>query len=276
MPRYFMSGPDAVMTDYPSPNSYASPTTKSSGCGAVTDSSASDGANTASRQPLTRILVVDEDRESREILVDQLMSLGVEALGVPDSLAALNAVGYQLPDLILTACAEPGAASYETSMRLAVANRARDARIPIILMTTAVDAFLWSPRGDNGVVDVLCRPVRTEKLQAVLELWLRRPLSARPAPEPPFPPIRSIADFYRLRLTEDIQLFERAWSDRDNILMADLAHHLRGNALMVGAPQVFMLADRLERAITGKKPLGQDALRDILAALKEAIARHFE
>ena len=77
-------------------------------------------------------------------------------------------------------------------------------------------------------------------------------------------------------LAEDIQGFEHALATRDRLNMAHFAHRAKGAAIALRAHHAADLADRLELASRGDMPLGRQAIWDTVAALKAAIARHFE
>ncbi|WP_158628859.1 Hpt domain-containing response regulator [Dyella choica] len=230
-------------------------------------------------QTPARVLVIDEDPQSRCFLVDQIKALGQEPLAVPDSLAALNVMTYQAPDLILMACDGPDTAVYKSALRLVVANRARHASIPIIILSTTRDAFLWQLCMDDGIVGVLQKPVHAGKLEALLRVWLDLPLLAHDEPSEPDPPFETIYQWYQASqasLVEETRAFEQALAEHDKLSMAHFAHRAQGVAFSLGAHQAAELADRLEQAARGNLPWESKSIQETLAALKEAIARHFE
>ncbi|GLQ87865.1 Hpt domain-containing response regulator [Dyella flagellata] len=217
-----------------------------------------------------RILVVAKDRQGRTVLADQLKSLGLDPLPVADSLAALNAIDREAPDVILMALEGPDATVYQALLRLAVAKLAKRTRIPLVAIMEqggenrrrALDSWL------DGV---LHQPLRPEALYATLARWLDLPPPAGQAPDEPLPP-----PWCRACIDVDIQEYERALARQDTLNMVHFAHRAKGAALVLRANQAAALADRLELAARGYAPLPPEEIQRTLAALKVAIARHFD
>ncbi|RUL68410.1 response regulator [Dyella choica] len=243
---------------------------------AVRERAAIYRANATPTPTPARILVIDEDAQSRSVLVSQLKALDLEPLAVPDSLAALNVITYQAPDLILIACDGPDTAAYKTVMRLVVVSHARQACIPIIILAGERDVFFWQLCLDDDIVDVLQKPVRAEKLQVSMGLWLDLPPTVSHEPNESLPPFEDTPQWYRACLAAEIHAYEQALATHDTFLMVHYAHRTHGVALVLGIDRAAKLADRLEQSARGHKPLKPDGIRKTLAALKEAIARHFE
>ena len=221
-----------------------------------------------------RIMVLEADPPSRSTLVDLILGLGLEPLVVLDGAAALKSIDLRAPDMILMACdGLPSPERGEFKLCLMMRKRRADHPcIPIILLATGPDAFLWQNYiGDCGIEGVLEMPLRAQKLRAMLELWLDLPLKHEPKKS--LPSTQVTDDWCQACLTEYIQGFEQAWAKRDMPSMARFAQHIQGIALVLGVQRALKLADRLERAAGATRPLKPDAMQGTLAALKKGACR---
>jgi CheY-like chemotaxis protein len=218
------------------------------------------GASVASPALPTQLLVLDNDPQSRNALAEQLRAFGLEPLPVADSLAALNAITLRPPALILMACDQPDVPGYESTMRAAVEKQARRLHIPIILVSNAPDAYGLSLEGTR--IGILQRPLHAEQLQALLHRWVEQSAS-------------DIGRCWQELLAEDVEGFGQALAERDEARMIRFAHRLLDALRVLEARRAAELANRLEQAARGKLPMEPGAMRATLAALKEAIVRHF-
>ncbi|GLQ90253.1 Hpt domain-containing response regulator [Dyella flagellata] len=258
-------------------NTYSQHTTSTTPM-AVRDAAASYEVLIPAEAP-ARVLLLEADPESRRVIVDQIAALEQEPLVVPDGSAALDAIHHQAPAMILMACV--GAPDPESG-EVELCSMMRKLRtglpyFPIIILAAETNALLWQYCiGDNGIDGVLQKPLRVEKLETLLRLWLDLPSPARDEPVQSLPRAPNSGLWYQACLKEDIRGFERAWADGDMPSMVRCAYRLHGVAQLLGAQRATKLADRLEQAARGNKPLEADAMRNTLAALKKAIARYLE
>ncbi|WP_158628902.1 Hpt domain-containing protein [Dyella choica] len=189
---------------------------------------------------------------------------------MPDSLAALNAMDLKVPDVILMALEGPDAAVYQAVLRFTVANLARHAHIPLVAIV-GQGGESWRRALDSRLDSVLHTPLRPGELYATLARWLDLSPLAGQAPDEPLPP-----RWRRACIDGDVQEYERALARQDIANMVHFAHRAKGAALVLHADQAAELADRLELAARGYAPLQLDETQRTLAALKVAIARHFD
>ncbi len=109
------------------------------------------------------ILIVDDERDGREILLDALTPQGYSLLMAADSFEALDLAKKHTPDLILLDVMMPGLDGFEVCQRL----RAQEstAIIPIV-MVTALDDRQSRIRGlSAGADDFLSKPIDRLELQ---------------------------------------------------------------------------------------------------------------
>ncbi len=120
--------------------------------------------------PGPTVLVVDDERLIRTMLVDILEAQGFTCRTASNGEEALTACAEALPDLILTDIMMPVLDGIETCRRLK-ANPAW-AAIPVIALTT------WSDPGsvlrmlDAGSLMYLTKPIAPERLVAAIRLAL--------------------------------------------------------------------------------------------------------
>lgn len=80
-----------------------------------------------------RILIVEDDRDTRQALVDLLESEGFLVDEVENSRAALTTIAGQQPDLVLSDIQMPGMDGIELAQRLRLAQPG----LPVVLMTAS-------------------------------------------------------------------------------------------------------------------------------------------
>jgi CheY-like chemotaxis protein len=111
-----------------------------------------------------RILVVDDDRNMRELLVLHLCNAGYEVQSAEDGIAAGYAVLYQRPDLIICDIYMPHLGGLEFVAALRQDPDLRD--IPVIFLTTAPDSEQQAKQ--LGAVGYVRKPVRADTLLSLI------------------------------------------------------------------------------------------------------------
>ncbi len=114
-----------------------------------------------------RILIVEDNSTTQELLVILLRQMGCETAIVEDGQAALDFLAEQSVDLILMDCQMPQMDGFEATSTL----RARGLTTPIIALTA--HAGLEDERRclEAGMDDFLCKPFRQAELKAMLDKW---------------------------------------------------------------------------------------------------------
>ncbi len=97
-----------------------------------------------------RILVIDDDEKTREIMRLILEKKGYETVEAESGESALEAMKAELPDLILLDVEMPGISGFEVVKRLKADSRTRT--IPVIMVTGLGDQSFSSrgPRERGG------------------------------------------------------------------------------------------------------------------------------
>ena len=121
-----------------------------------------------SAQPKTAVLIVDDDRDVREVMVDLMESVGRQAFSVgggPDALAMLEGPGLPRPCIILL---DWLMGRMDGGEFLAHLQTRRDAReLPVIIMT-ASDRNVAGDQLGPTVVAVMRKPFDVDELLATL------------------------------------------------------------------------------------------------------------
>ncbi len=109
-----------------------------------------------------KILIVDDDKFLRELLIEKLSSLNYEVTSVSESILAFNTIKTNKPDLILLDVLLPGLSGLETLNVL----RADDENmhIPVILISRLDEPELIRTAKRLGADDYLVKPFTAEIL----------------------------------------------------------------------------------------------------------------
>jgi two-component system, chemotaxis family, chemotaxis protein CheY len=113
-----------------------------------------------------RVLVADDSNTMRKIIVRNL-----QAVGVPSAVEAADgteAVQTFIPghfDLVLTDWNMPGKSGLEVIKEI----RAKDAKVPIIMITTEAEKSRVLQAIEAGVTDYIVKPFTAETLREKLE-----------------------------------------------------------------------------------------------------------
>jgi len=116
-----------------------------------------------------KILIVDDDKFLRELLIEKLNSLNYEVTSVSESILAFNTIKTNKPDLILLDVLLPGLSGLETLNVL----RADDENmhIPVILISRLDEPELIRTAKRLGADDYLVKPftaeILIEKIKAI-------------------------------------------------------------------------------------------------------------
>jgi putative two-component system response regulator len=118
-----------------------------------------------------RILVIDDDEKTREIMRLLLQQKGHEAIEAVSGENALELMKAELPDLILLDVEMPGISGFEVAKRLKSDSRTRT--IPVIMVTGLGDQRSRLQALANGAEDYLPKPVDPNELSMRVRNHLR-------------------------------------------------------------------------------------------------------
>ena len=121
---------------------------------------------------MSRILLVEDNELSRDMLSRRLTRRGYEVLTATDGAQGVEAARSGAPDLILMDMSLPVIDGWEATRRLKASADTRD--IPIIALTALAMASDERMARDAGCDDFDTKPVDLPRLLGKMESWLGR------------------------------------------------------------------------------------------------------
>ena len=121
---------------------------------------------------MTRVLIVDDERQNRNLLEIMLMGEGFDLVTAAGGEEALAIVARQPPDLILLDVMMPGMDGYQVTA--AIKGDAATRHIPVILITGRDDHGARTAGLDAGAAEFLSRPVDRAELCERMKTLLRQ------------------------------------------------------------------------------------------------------
>lgn len=130
-------------------------------------------------QPACRVLVVDDNAINREVAVELLRHIGVQADSAADGAEAVAMALSRAYDLIVMDVQMPGMDGIEATRRI---RQARGTLPAIIALTANDQADDRSACLAAGMDDYLTKPVRAAQLQRALQRWAPGPPAVTVSP----------------------------------------------------------------------------------------------
>jgi two-component system, cell cycle response regulator DivK len=121
---------------------------------------------------MSRILLVEDNELSRDMLSRRLTRRGYEVLTATDGAQGVEAARTGAPDIILMDMSLPVIDGWEATRRLKAATDTRD--IPIIALTAFAMASDEQMAREAGCDDFDTKPVDLPRLLGKVESWLSR------------------------------------------------------------------------------------------------------
>ena len=118
-----------------------------------------------------KVLVAEDNRDSRELVSDILLSLGHTPILAPDGRIALEKILEELPDLVILDVNMPEMDGFEVCE--ALKTNSRTAEIPVIMLTAQSDVESRVRGLGLGADDYLPKPFHPRELVARIETRLR-------------------------------------------------------------------------------------------------------
>ena len=118
------------------------------------------------------VLIAEDDRDIRELVVTKLSGAGYRMIAVADGVSALNAIREQLPDLALLDVMMPGSSGLDVIGKLRTDERT--AAVPVILLSAKSQDFDVETGISSGAVDYIIKPFSPRELLERVENVLKR------------------------------------------------------------------------------------------------------
>jgi len=121
-------------------------------------------------EPHDLIMVVDDDLETRQMLITALEQAGLKAIGVPDGQGALDLVEDIRPNLIVLDAVMAGLSGFDTCRRLKA--DPDHAHLPVIFITGLTETEHVVEGLRAGGVDYVTKPIVLDELIARIRVHL--------------------------------------------------------------------------------------------------------
>ena len=113
---------------------------------------------------MTRVLVVEDDEDIRELLIDSLQDIGYDVIEAQDGISGLAQAQAEIPDVILLDVMMPVMDGFQVLRKL-MGNRATRS-IPIIMVSARGQEHDIQEALKNGAWDFITKPWAPEDLEA--------------------------------------------------------------------------------------------------------------
>ncbi len=121
---------------------------------------------------MSLILVADDDRDIRDLVVFKLSNAGHEVLAVDDGPSALAAVTERLPEVAILDVSMPGMSGFDVCASLR--SEERTAGIPVLLLTAKAQEADVQTGFAAGADDYIVKPFSPRELLSRVEAVLSR------------------------------------------------------------------------------------------------------
>ena len=229
----------------------------------------SEAETTVWEFPQSKVLVVDDGEENRELLKVVLDDIGVTVVTAENGQMALDCLMEQNFDLVLMDVQMPVMDGYTAAGLM----RKRNLTLPVIALTADAMEGAEQKCLDAGYSEYMTKPIDIDQLMERLAKHLngqptsraestvetpqleQTPVEDRPEAEEKIvsslpmsnPKFRSIIEKFVVRLQEQLEAIDEAWADRDYEQLKKLGHWLKGSSGSVGFGQFVEPAKELEQ-----------------------------
>lgn len=246
-----------------------------------------------------QVLVVEDNDLNREVAIDLLKAVGLGVDTVENGALALDALAKGSYDAVLMDVQMPVMDGYSATREYR--RREPDSDLPIIAMTANAMSGDRERCLEAGMNDHVAKPIDPDDLYAVLSRWLGAAPAADPAAQPA-DGVRTIPDVHpmvdaeaglrrvlgrRDRYIEMLRRYADGQADAADriarlVAAGDWAaaereaHTARAVAGNIGATEIAVRAEEIEKAIQSSRPASEiapriDTLRSLIQSVLEGI-----
>ncbi len=209
---------------------------------------------------MTRVLIVDDDPDIRDVVGIALRRGGFETAEAADGAAALRQVAEGAPDLLVLDVTLPGLDGTEVCRRL----RQGGSRVPILFLSSRDDEVDRVVGLEIGGDDYLTKPFSPRELVARVRAILRRHEPPGVAAEPP-----DALGHGRLRL--DLESLRVTWDGQEVPLSATELGVLR--TLLARPGRVYSREELMDRAYATERIVSDRTIDSHVRRVRARFAR---
>lgn len=201
------------------------------------------------------VLVVDDSKLNRELLVDQVRSLGYGVLSAAGGAEALVTLHHNHVDIVLTDLDLPGMSGVE----LLDAVRKQNSGLPVVAVSAYESDSEVERRLAQGFFDYIAKPVNLDRLSRVLvrchtshpeedivdDRWLEQALAMDRGGK------EALVTRFQAHAKEELAELERLVPNRDVRALERWMHRMRGTLLLIGHQTLAERCIEVELACTG-------------------------
>ncbi|MGC1547536.1 MAG: response regulator [Rhodanobacter sp.] len=227
-----------------------------------------------SSQGKGRVLLVDDNPVNRELIQQQLETLGYTVDTADDGERALQVWGNDTFDAVLTDINMPRMNGYELTRAL----RELGVTLPILAVTATALASEKLRCKEAGITDLLLKPLSLEQLNAAMSRHVAV-VESVPAETPVSQERRKFPEKVLRAFVEsgthDVDTMMAAWHRQDEVTLLERLHSLKGALFMLGEHPLAKECASLEKR-TEEEGLGAmgDALARFERELRDVLDRY--
>jgi CheY-like chemotaxis protein len=120
---------------------------------------------------MSKILVIDDEKDYRGVVLIALQNAGYETLEAADGESGIKLARNHKPDMILCDLMMPGISGYETLA--AIRSDPSTAKIPFVFLTAFDEPFSKMRGSELGMNGFLQKPVALQQLLETIQITLR-------------------------------------------------------------------------------------------------------
>jgi len=228
----------------------------------------SPGELTANRA--LHVLVAEDNVANRELLCEQISTLGCHAHAASNGREAIGMLDDQEWDVVLTDINMPGMSGYELAAKI----RELRPSLPVVAVTAHATVEERARCAAAGMYQALTKPLSIRRLHELLQLIANeRGFRVSDAAEQPSATLAGAAIPKRLKETfmrsvaDALAAIRQAQSQHDRQRLIEEVHSVRGALAVFGHPQLATLCAQLEQALRDSTQEMTQELRELTDAL---------